>query len=297
MKKKETKKKVLPKEKNNGITLIALIITIIVLLILAGVALATLTGQGNIIGNAENAVGKYNNTAQREEELINELDKMLQEKLSNKIDLPTISATTNAVGQKLQTTVTITITAKVENGNITKIIMPDKTEKIIENPLNIVTIDYEATENAEYTFIAVDEKGNESQPCNIQINNVEYIGELHMKIQTPSGTPIPGNGFMIHYQDENGDYITIKNEEGNDLIVMSDEEGKIDLTNLKYGEYGDKKEEANRVYILTHEIASDGYNKLNGPIEININSNSKEVLTQIEFKPSTILPSTGKINK
>ena len=37
----------------NGITLIALTITIIVLLILAGVALATLTGEGSIIGNAE----------------------------------------------------------------------------------------------------------------------------------------------------------------------------------------------------------------------------------------------------
>ena len=49
-------------KRENGITLIALVITIIVLLILAGVALATLTGQGNIIENSENAVGKYNNS-------------------------------------------------------------------------------------------------------------------------------------------------------------------------------------------------------------------------------------------
>ena len=38
--------------KINGITLIALVITIIVLLILAGVTIATLTGDNGIIGKA-----------------------------------------------------------------------------------------------------------------------------------------------------------------------------------------------------------------------------------------------------
>ena len=66
-------------QRKNGITLIALIITIIVLLILAGVALATLAGQGNIIGNAENAVGKYNEGVKNEEEILNEIDKYLNE--------------------------------------------------------------------------------------------------------------------------------------------------------------------------------------------------------------------------
>ena len=39
-------------EKRNGITLIALVITMIVMLILAGVTISALTGQGNIIGNS-----------------------------------------------------------------------------------------------------------------------------------------------------------------------------------------------------------------------------------------------------
>ena len=64
-------------KRENGITLIALVITIIVLLILTGVALATLTGQGNIIENAENAVGKYNNSVIREQEILNEIEKYL----------------------------------------------------------------------------------------------------------------------------------------------------------------------------------------------------------------------------
>ena len=48
------------------------------LLILAGVALATLTGQGNIIGNAENAVGKYNNSVASEQQFLNEIEKYFQ---------------------------------------------------------------------------------------------------------------------------------------------------------------------------------------------------------------------------
>ena len=63
--------------KTKGITLIALVITIIVLLILAGVALATLTGQGNIIENAENSVAQYNNSVTDEQKLLNEIEKQL----------------------------------------------------------------------------------------------------------------------------------------------------------------------------------------------------------------------------
>lgn len=66
-----------------GITLVALVITIIVLLILAGVALATLSGQGNIIGNAENAVNQYQNTAGADQNIINTVDNMLQKYLEN----------------------------------------------------------------------------------------------------------------------------------------------------------------------------------------------------------------------
>lgn len=43
------------KEYNKGITLIALVITIIVLLILAGISIATLTGENGILTRADNA--------------------------------------------------------------------------------------------------------------------------------------------------------------------------------------------------------------------------------------------------
>lgn len=47
-------------KRNKGITLIALVITIIVLLILAGVTIATLTGENGILTQATNAKTKHN---------------------------------------------------------------------------------------------------------------------------------------------------------------------------------------------------------------------------------------------
>lgn len=70
-------------KKQNGITLVALVITIIVLLILAGVALATLTGNGSIINNAQNAVNQYNNKASDDGNFLNTIEDMLNAYLQN----------------------------------------------------------------------------------------------------------------------------------------------------------------------------------------------------------------------
>ena len=63
------------KTHNKGITLIALIITIIVLLILTGVTIATLTGENGILTQAKNAK-KEMTKAEAKERII--LAKLLQ---------------------------------------------------------------------------------------------------------------------------------------------------------------------------------------------------------------------------
>ena len=67
MKKKQTfeMKKII--KKNNGITLIALVITIIVLLILAGVTIATLTGENGILTRASEAAQRTEEANAREQ--------------------------------------------------------------------------------------------------------------------------------------------------------------------------------------------------------------------------------------
>lgn len=62
------------KTKEQGITLVALVITIIVLLILAGVALAALFGNSSIIDNANYAVTEYNKSADADQNVITSVE-------------------------------------------------------------------------------------------------------------------------------------------------------------------------------------------------------------------------------
>ena len=65
---------------NKGITLVALIITIIVLLILAGVSI-TFALQGNILNNAQTAVDEYDNASTNEAEIINFINQTIDNKI------------------------------------------------------------------------------------------------------------------------------------------------------------------------------------------------------------------------
>ena len=90
------------------------------LLILAGVALATLTGQGNIIGNAENAVGKYNNSVAGEQQLLNEIEKYFKNYLEggNRGTTPSTPELTGPVDENGLATENVTIITNEENVQI-----------------------------------------------------------------------------------------------------------------------------------------------------------------------------------
>ena len=62
------------KTKEQGITLVALVITIIVLLILAGVALSALFGNSSIIDNANYAVTEYNKSVDTDQNVITSVE-------------------------------------------------------------------------------------------------------------------------------------------------------------------------------------------------------------------------------
>ncbi len=68
----------------NGITLIALVITIIVLLILAGVAINMAIDSDGLFGKANEAVSKWNSSVEEEEEAIQSLLNTLEEQTKEK---------------------------------------------------------------------------------------------------------------------------------------------------------------------------------------------------------------------
>ena len=63
-----------------GITLIALIITVIILLILAGTAISISINGGDLFGKSQNAVTQYNNRVAEEENAINEVWNILNKR-------------------------------------------------------------------------------------------------------------------------------------------------------------------------------------------------------------------------
>ena len=67
------------KKDMKGITLIALVITIIVLLILAGVTIATLTGNNGILAQATKAKGETENATKEEEQILEDYENKLNE--------------------------------------------------------------------------------------------------------------------------------------------------------------------------------------------------------------------------
>ena len=67
-------------KKNKGITLIALVITIIVLIILAGIALAALKGDNSIIAKANDATRKHKKATEEEENILNKYIDIIDDK-------------------------------------------------------------------------------------------------------------------------------------------------------------------------------------------------------------------------
>ena len=65
------------RSKNHGITLIALIITIIVMLIIAGVAISAISTGGIPFGKIQNVAGEYSNASQNEADELNKFINML----------------------------------------------------------------------------------------------------------------------------------------------------------------------------------------------------------------------------
>ena len=68
---------------DKAITLVALIITIIILLILAGVSLSIVLGDNGLINKAQKSVDTYENKAVKENEMLKSIEDKFDEYLHN----------------------------------------------------------------------------------------------------------------------------------------------------------------------------------------------------------------------
>ena len=80
-------------KQNNGITLVALVITIVILLILAGVSINLVLGQNGLITRAQEAVLKTNKEIEKESQVFENIDKDIYQMVENLTVYDTIYAT------------------------------------------------------------------------------------------------------------------------------------------------------------------------------------------------------------
>ena len=127
---------------NKGITLLALVVTIVVLIILAGVAIRTING--GIIENTNKATGKYNSKATEENDTLsgytNELNKYAGENTDNPPapDKPTKEPTNEEYFSWTTTDTEATITGfsdagkeKYNAGEIKELVIPSEYNRLI----------------------------------------------------------------------------------------------------------------------------------------------------------------------
>ena len=228
MKKEQTfeMKKII--KKNNGITLIALVITIIVLLILAGVTIATLTGENGILTRASDASEQTELADERE-----------------KVELATIGALAKENGGEIsQTSLEEELGKYFENGKYA--VEPGTNEDGTEG--YIVTI----TENDEQgrTYF-VDKNGNvedyivrepaeptEGTGTNFNMSygviEVEFLDGTSYNATTTPNHPVLKEGMTaITYNESTGETTNVSNSSGTDWYsyVSGYYTGSSDLTN------------------------------------------------------------------
>ena len=182
------KKKILEQnKKNNGITLIALVITIIVLLILAGVSIATLTGNNGILTKAGEAKEKTELAKEEELEILDDMDAMIDSGKIVRLEVTPPTRTTFKIGEEIDTAGMV-ITA-VYNDNTTK----DITDKV-------TITGYDKTKEGEQTVVVT--YGNQTATFTVTVLYEVTIdgehftyGEYNKKITVTAETEKDGKPF------------------------------------------------------------------------------------------------------
>ena len=220
-------------KRNKGITLIALVVTIIVLLILAGVSINMLTGQNGILNRASEAKEKTENA--QTEELV-KFAVMSSIGTDGLVDINQLKTEIESQGGRVTGT-TFPVTVTIGNSSY----QIDQTGNITEASTT-PQISYTVT-NTDGTEIA---SGNlpESAKLNVTITNISELTVTSIKIKKSSGTEITGatvdlsKGTASVEITENGNYVVEivatdkkgKNASASPEITVS---GKIKVANLE----------------------------------------------------------------
>ena len=158
--------------KEKGITLIALVITIAVLLILAGVSISALFGDSGIIDRAKEAQNETNQATERDKKEIKELSNWLDSKISKTTKKPLITDS-SLTSDGRTTSESKTVIAEDKNGN--QVVVPGGFK-----------ISGDSGESVEQGVVIEDKEGN--QFVWVPVSNIN--GDGSNKIKKDDGSEV-----------------------------------------------------------------------------------------------------------
>ena len=184
-----------------GITLIALVVTIVVLLILAGVSINALFGDSGIINKAKDAQNKMNQAAENDQKGINELSNWLDSKINGNSGGNTTGGNTTGGGDTPTEKPLITDSSLTSNDRTTSesttVIAKDKKGNQVVVPGGF-KISSASGESVQQGIVIEDKDGNQFVwvPVSNKIvkddgSEVEIILGRYTFATSSPGTPIP----------------------------------------------------------------------------------------------------------
>ncbi len=103
-----------------------------------------------------------------------------------------------------------------------------------------------------------------------------YTGSVLIYKTDLNNNTLEGASFKISKTEQDAkNGIFIKDENGEDLIAVSDNRGYVIFSGLKFGEDGEKIDEAETKYYITEVKAPEGFKLLGKPYEVKVNKNSQ----------------------
>ena len=165
--------------KEKGITLIALVVTIAVLLILAGVSISALFGDSGIIDRAKDAQNRMNNAQESDLNALNDLDKWINNQVNG-----TTGGDDTPTEKPLITDSSLTSNDRT-SGESTTVIAKDKKENQVVVPGGF-KISGDSGESVEQGVVIEDKEGN--QFVWVPVSNIN--GDGSNKIKKDDGSEV-----------------------------------------------------------------------------------------------------------
>ena len=184
---------------NRAITLVALIITIIVLLILAGVSLSMVLGENGLINKAQSSVDKYQEKATNEQNLLNKVEEYF-DLLNRKEGEIELSATSGEC--TYPNTITFDVIKNTSGGELSvKTLNEDiATATISGNKITVTPKNVDETVIIKVTSAGTKEYKEKS---------VEYTLKVNKKTTYSNGETVSVGGYSFYVIGDDGTNVTL----------------------------------------------------------------------------------------